>query len=111
MQIVSQQPEMSQHINYYNFMLDLARRMGLDDIDQFIVEQNPNALPVGAEGEEMGGNPEEAAVQSMSSEIGQPGANAVRNQVMADGGASMMSQMFGQEGAQITPEMMAQFAQ
>lgn len=110
LQIVSQQPEMSQHINYYNFMLDLARRMGLDDIDQFIVEQNPNAIPQDPEGQ-LGGVSEESAVQSMSAEIGQPGANAVRNQVMADGGQNMMAQMFGQQGAQITPEMMSQFAQ
>lgn len=107
LQIVSQNPQMAQHVNYFNFMLDLARKMGIDDIDQFIVEQNPQAM-MPEEG--MGQDPSAAAQQSMESEIGRQQANAVRNNVMADGGANMMSQMFGQE-AQITPEMMQQFAQ
>ena len=109
LQIVSQQPEMSQHVNYYNFMLDLARRMGIDDIDQFIVEQNPDALPLEGEQQMQQGQSPESIQQSMASEIGKPAADAIRNNVMADGGANMMQQMFGQS-AQITPEMLQQLS-
>ena len=105
LQIVSQNPDMNQHINYYNFMLDLARRLGIDDIDQFIVEQNPNALPT-EEGIPSGNN-QQSEVQSMSSEIGNPAAKAIQGNMMADGGASLAQSMFGQE-VQITPEMLQQ---
>lgn len=106
LQIASQQPEMSQHINYYNFMLDLARRMGIDDIDQFIVEQNPNALPQGEEGIPQPQDP----TSSIQGELGKPTADAIRNNFMADGGANMIQTATGQQ-AQVTPEMLQQFAQ
>lgn len=98
--IVSQNPQMSQHINYYNFMLDLARRMGIDDIDQFIVEQSPE-MPM-MEGQMPGG---QQIQQGINDEVGKPMTDALRNNINADGGQQMMQQMFDVDSANLPPDI------
>lgn len=85
--VVSQNPEMSQHINYRNFMIDLARRMQLDDIDQFINAEQPEVLPQEA--------PPSTIRDEVASELGQAEADALQGNFQADGGASLMQQAFG----------------
>lgn len=90
--VVSQNPEMSQHINYRNFMIDLARRMQLDDIDQFINAEQPEApLPQDAS--------PSTIRDEVAAELGEAEATALQGNFQADGGASMMQQMFGVNSA------------
>lgn len=101
LQVVSSRPEMSQHINYYNFMLDLARRMGIDDIDQFIQEEKNQELlqgQLGGGGQQPAPSPQQGqlqeAEQSLSDIGGRSLSTAVQSELQADGGASMMQTMF-----------------
>lgn len=106
--LVSSNPQMSQHINFYNFMIDLARRMGIDDIDQFVQDQvgredafsleqgggqpmppggglnSPQSDPFGMGLQEAGGKTLEQTVQS---------------NLNADGGVSMMQALTGVNAA------------
>ena len=98
LQIVSQNPEMAQSINFRNFMIDIARRMQIDDIDQFInapAQEAPAA------------NPEELQPSSMrealAKEMGALDANSVAAQFQADGGAGMLQNMLGVN--QAVPEL------
>jgi hypothetical protein len=115
LQVVSSRPEMSEHINYYNFMLDLARRMGIDDIDQFIQEgKNKEMMMQQMAGGQGGGqqpqqpptaNQEEATMQQQLQQVaGVQGANAVQGNLEADGGASMMETMFGVNAPAAPPQ-------
>ena len=83
LQIASQNPQMNERINWFNFMLDLARRMGIDDVEQFILQQDPNLTP---------------QAPSVRDEIaqtqGQSAANALSAEFTADNGARLLSEAF-----------------
>jgi hypothetical protein len=119
--IASQNPEMAKHVNYYNFMLDLARRMGIDDIDQFIVEESPDMdmtmaqLQGGGQegmppGGQMGGQSPQNVYNSIKGEVGKPTADVIASNVNADGGQQLMQELLGVEGGQLPPDAMMQMA-
>lgn len=101
LQVVSSRPEMSQHVNYFNFMLDLARRMGIDDIEQFIQEEKNNELMQQAMGSGQPQQPNQQqqglqqAQQSLHDVGGRTMQGAVEDNMAADGGADLMRSMFG----------------
>ncbi len=83
LQIAAQNPQMSERINYFNFMLDLARRMGIDDVEQFIVQQEP-AAPANAP----------TIRDTIAQTQGQTAANAVNAEFQADNGAGLLRDAF-----------------
>ena len=101
LQIVSQNPDMAQHIDYFAFMLDLARKLGIHDVDQFIKQEvNPDPFAGGN-----GGNPQEQAepvpgedgttalVQGLQQSGGAASAQALQQQLAADGGQSFAQEV------------------
>ncbi|MGH2413908.1 MAG: portal protein, partial [Microcystaceae cyanobacterium] len=106
-QLINADPEASKHLNRVNFLVDMARRMGIDDIDQFIqedVNQNPDeaAMMQEQQAQMPSEQTQQAALdQGISQTGGRPLANYVNNQMSADGGASMMKDMFGVDSSQI----------
>lgn len=113
LQIVSQNPEMSQHINFYNFMLDLARRMGIDDVEQFIKKQEAQ------QGMGMSQQMPQEQQQAPAPLGGQPPQEFIGGQVdqylkqnlAADGGANMMKETTGVDMDSVPPQIQAQLAQ
>lgn len=115
--IASQNPQMAKHINYYNFMIDLARRMGIDDLEQFIVEESPDMDMIqgqmgGVEGGLPGQQQQQAqgAIGEIGQALGQSTANAVQNNLNADGGQALMQKLYGADISQLPPDVMSQFA-
>ena len=105
LQVVSSNPQMSQHINYFNFMVDLARRLGIDDIEMFIQEQVGRGDELGilaqAQGSNGGvpptggsGTPDDLS-QSLNQVGGNTMAQTFENNVKADGGKQLIDQVFG----------------
>ena len=64
-------------------MLDLARRMGIDDVEQFIVQQEP-AAPANAP----------TIRDTIAQTQGQTAANAVNAEFQADNGAGLLRAAF-----------------
>lgn len=83
LQIAAQNPQMSERINYFNFMLDLARRMGIDDVEQFVVQQEPTPAPTAP-----------TIRDQIAQTQGQTAANAVNAEFQADNGARLLSEAF-----------------
>jgi hypothetical protein len=117
LQVVSSRPEMSEYINYFNFMVDLARRMGIDDVDQFVQEgknhemmqQQMAGAGGGGQGQQQqppqpGMGAEQSIQQQLQQVAGVQGANAVQGNLEADGGAEMMETMFGVDPNAVPPQ-------
>jgi hypothetical protein len=79
LQMVSSNPEMSQHIDFYTFMTDIARRMGIEEVDQYIKKQQM-------------GQPQAA---TMEQTLGKPMADGIKSEIAADGGASLVKDTMG----------------
>lgn len=101
--VVSSNPQMSQHINYFNFMVDLARRLGIDDIEMFIQEETAredamNLAGAGGQPQPGGGMPmggEGNMAQSLAEVGGNTLASTIENNIKADGGQNLTQQTFG----------------
>lgn len=104
LQIVSQNPDMAQHVDYFAFMLDLARKLDIHDVDQYIKDQtNPEPFAGGggqAPPEE--GLPPEAGqmlddgasmVEGAQQNFGNASAQALQNNLQADGGQALSQEM------------------
>lgn len=97
---VSANPEMSQHIDFKNAMLVLARKMGIDDLDQIIKgqEEQPATDPMAAMADPtMPVDPMQlpTAMQEIEQTLGKPYSQSIQSQLQADGGQSMFKEAFG----------------
>lgn len=110
-QLVSANPEMFKHIDYLAVVKDLANRMGFDDSDQYIKE-GINQPPV-PETPPPEPSQEEELNQTLFEMGGKPMQDAFANNMAADGGQTLGTNlmqgmgMIGQD-EQIPPEMLMQ---
>jgi len=101
LQVVSANPQMAQHINYYNFMVDLARRLGIDDIDMFIQEETAREDAMSLAGQGAGGQPAApgggggSLEQQLAAVGGNTLASTMENNMKADGATNLTSKTFG----------------
>jgi len=109
-QIVSQYPQVAQHINYLYFITDLARRFGFEDIDQLIQEDVSSQEPgVAPEQDQQQGGPDQqgqppqmsgapGGIAQLAAQMhkmgGQPMVQAMQNNLHADGGQNMIKNAF-----------------
>ncbi|MGH2412230.1 MAG: portal protein [Microcystaceae cyanobacterium] len=108
-QLILSNPDASQHFNHFNFLLDLARRMGIDDVQQF-VQENQNT-PLGSGGQDPSQQqqqqlpPAAGSQQMLDQGLQQTGGkglvNYVNQNLNADGGATMMKDQFGLDMSQV----------
>lgn len=100
LQVSAQYPEMAKHVNFYKILLKLATLFGFDDVDNYIIEEyNPEAGMTSQAKQGMQTSQpmsgQEALMQEMYAAGGLPMQNAVQANLQADGGANLMSEMFG----------------
>ncbi len=110
LQVAAQYPDMSKHVNFYTILLKLARLYGFDDVDQYIIENitvpegqaNAGAVPTAPP---QAPNPEEDMLKAFYEGGGSANVSAMQGQLQADGGASMLNEMFGVDISGAPPAM------
>ena len=115
LQVAAQYPEMAKHVNFYTILVKLARLYGFDDVDQYIIEDHNQPEQAGGQPQQPPQaqvNPEEEMMKAFYEGGGSANVSAMQGQMQADGGASMMNDMFGVDigGAPpaMSPDAMAQ---
>lgn len=109
-QVSSQYPEMQKNLNYYNIQIDMARLMGLDEIERYIAQdvnpepssmmemtgggQTPQGQPPGSTGMD-------ALLAEAARMGGRPMQDVVSGEIEADGGMTMLSEATGDAGLQM----------
>jgi hypothetical protein len=112
LQVSSQYPETQKNVNYYNLQIDIARLLGLDEIERYIMEDfNPN--PSSAEQPSPSGDPSALPQQTTGMDAinyeaqrmgGKTMENMIGGEMQLDGGMGLMSQITGQPDLEM-PEL------
>jgi len=119
LQVCSQYPETKANLNYHNLQLEIARMLGLDEIERFVIEgYNPQPTPDNAGGQ-MGGTAPmqqpggmgtgmDALNQELGKMGGQPMQHAVQGQLESDGGMDLMKNLAGIDNPSVPPPVPVQ---
>ncbi|XAI95089.1 portal protein [Leptolyngbya phage Lbo-JY12] len=97
-QAVAQVPEMGQLVDYKRILVDLLQHWGFEEPEAYLKQQDQQAPA----------NPQEALLSQAKDVGGQAMSNMLQNQLQADGGTQMMSEMYNTPNAdQMQQELMA----
>jgi hypothetical protein len=106
LQVSAQYPQMAEHVNFYKILLKLATLFGFDDVDQYIIEKMNEESMTAQQGQQPMQQPingQDALMKEMYEAGGVPMQNALQSNLQADGGANLMSEMFGINSQEALP--------
>ncbi len=89
LQVAGGNEQMASMLNFENILYDLARKMGIDDIDQFINKPEAPEEPM------MPQMPMQQQEQTVEQQVGKPMANYMEASLSADGGQQLAKDMLG----------------